>query len=639
MEYLEGTLRVSTKGVGYVSPDNAKNRDESVEIEPNFLNTGLPGDRVRVLLEPTVKDELRSGQVVKILERKKVEFVGVVETEQGLFFLVPDDKRIYKDFLIPSDRLNGAKPGEKVLVRLSEWSDPKKDPIGEVVLVIGRPGDHNTEMQAIVYEKGFRPDFPPAVEAEAKTLKQGATSDLEQELKKRRDLRSTLTFTIDPLDAKDFDDAISFRRLENGELEVGVHIADVSHYVRPDTALDGEARRRATSIYLVDRTIPMLPEMLSNDLCSLNPGADKLAFSAIFTFDQKFKITSEWFGRTVIHSAHRFTYETAQKTLETPSEPYHDELSILNQVAQHLRAEKLSAGAITFETTEIKFVLDESGKPLRVVKKERGDSHLLVEDFMLLANRKVAEYVSKKVGPKNQKFVYRIHDQPDVDKLKQLANFIGPLGYSLHFGPEGVSAQSINTLLKAVSGKPEETMIQTAAMRSMAKAVYSMKNIGHYGLAFSDYTHFTSPIRRYPDLMVHRLLAYYLSGQTPPLEMLRDYDQLCLHASQRELNAQEAERDSVRYKQVEFMLDKVGTVFNGVISGLAKWGIYVQEEETLAEGMVRLVDLADDYYIFDEKNYAMIGRNTNRRFRLGDKVRVKLVRADLKDKILDFVFV
>ncbi len=642
--YIQGTINISNKGVGYVRPDGNTNRNDSIEIEPSSLNTALPGDTVKVEILSTKPEELPTGKVIEIITRKRLEFVGIIEQENNSYFLVPDDKRVYKDILIASDKLNSAKPGDKVLVSITEWTDPKKDPLGEVLLVIGKPGEHQTEMRSIIYDKGFRPEFPPEVEQEAKLIKAGAEKDMVEEIKNRRDLRQTFTCTIDPADAKDFDDAISLET-KGDSIEIGIHIADVAHYVLPDTILDKEAIKRATSIYLVDRTIPMLPEILSNDLCSLKPNEDKLAFSAIFTFDQNYKIIDEWFGRTIIHSNKRLTYEDAQKLLDqnpeakSPDQDLARQLQLINKVALKLRADKMANGAMAFESTEIKFVLDEEGRPLRVVKKERTASHLLIEDLMLLANRKVAEFVSKIVKNTDKRFVYRVHDQPDRERLKQLADFITPLGYKLKLDQGDISAKELNELLRAVDGKPEEAMIQTAVMRSMAKAIYSMKNLGHYGLAFDHYAHFTSPIRRYPDVMVHRLLDYYLRHHQPPTKLLEQYETLVTHSSQRELAAQEAERDSVRYKQIEFLTDKIGKVFSATISGLAKWGIFVQEVETLAEGVVRLTELKDDYYIFDEKKYAMVGKNTNRRYRLGDRIQVKLIRADVSNRVLDFVFV
>jgi ribonuclease R len=640
MNSLEGIIKISTKGVGYVDPPgDKKTRGESIEIDTVDLNTALPSDLVLVSLYPQVPNKPRTGKVEKIIKRKRLEFVGVIEQENGFYFLVPDDRRVYKDILIDTKHLNDAKVGEKVLARITLWHDAKKEPVGEVLKVIGQPGEHETEMQAIVYEKGFTAGFPPEVEAEAEELKAGAVKDIAQEIPRRRDFRKIPTCTIDPADAKDFDDALSFQKLADNKIEVGVHIADVAHYVRPGTALDKEAARRGTSIYLVDRTIPMLPEVLSNDLCSLNEAEEKLVFSAVFTFDDKFNLVDEWFGRAIINSQKRFTYEQAQEVLTTGQGPMNDALLTINKLAKKLKADRMAAGAIAFEQDEVKFKLDEAKRPIGVYRKTRTDSHFMIEDLMLLANRRVAEFVSKKVNNAPKHFVYRVHDQPDADKLKQLANYIEPLGYTLDVNGDGVSSIDINNLLKNIAGKPEENMIQTAAMRSMSKAVYSMKNIGHYGLAFANYSHFTSPIRRYPDVMVHRLLDMYLRNEQPSNKLLEEYEGLSYYTSQMELNAAEAERDSIKYKQVEYLSTKIGQTFDGTISGLAKWGIYIQDQESLAEGMVRLMDMKDDFYILDEQNYAMVGQNSGRRWRLGDKVKVKLVRADVKERIIDFEFV
>ncbi len=646
-----GTIRVTGKGVGYFPNPNS---EDDFEIQPENIYTALNRDTVRI--EDMRRDLFgrKQAKVVEIIERNKTEFVGTLEKTETGFFLVPDDKRMYRDIFIPEDKSLEAKDGDKVQVRIVEWQDPKKSPKGEIVRVIGIAGEHNTEMEAIVYESGFEVGFPPEVEQEAEEWKERFKKELGnwQESKERKDFRNTTTFTIDPVDAKDFDDAISVRGLLGGDWEVGIHIADVSHFVVEGTALDKEARKRGTSIYLVDRTIPMLPEVLSNDLCSLNPDEPKYAFSAVFVMNGKGIVKDRWFGKTLIKSDKRFTYEEAQEVLDRKSGPFLEELQTLNGIAYKLREEKFRKGAIDFESEEVKFELDEKGKPIKVYKKERKDTHKLVEDFMLLANREVATYMSPvskgvhsgQLAPSSVEgsrgaFVYRIHESPDREKISNLASFVKALGFELKNKDGETTAEEISKMLKSVTGTPAEMLIKTAAVRAMQKAVYSTANIGHFGLAFAYYTHFTSPIRRYPDLMVHRLLQRFLKhGQVEQGEIVK-YQRLCDDSSEREMEAAEAERASIKYKQVEYMTERVGQEFDATISGVSEWGIYVEETETKAEGMVKLRDLKDDFYELNEKMYAIVGKSTGKKYSLGDKVRVKLVSADPERKTLDFNFI
>lgn len=632
---LLGTIKVTGKGVGYFAvPD----QDIDYEIQPENLGSALTGDTVKIEVLSHEVYGRKQAKVLEIVERKKMNFVGTLESTADGFFLVPDDSRMYRDIHILTQDSLSASAGDKVQVLITSWTDPAKSPEGKVVRIIGKKGEHNAEMLSIVYEKGFDTDFPPEVEAEAHAWKE--KYEKEDHLKDRRDFSGTTTFTIDPLDAKDFDDAISFKKLDNGDYEVGVHIADVSHFVVPGTALDKEAVKRATSIYLVDRTIPMLPEVLSNDLCSLNANEHKYAFSAVFIMDKEAQIKERWFGKSLIISDKRFTYEEAQEVLDHKAGIFAEELLTLNDLAYKLRAEKFKNGAIEFETEEVKFELDDKGKPIRVYKKTRKDTHKLVEDFMLLANREVAKYMFD-AGVKNPKaaFVYRIHDAPDKEKIMNLATFVKALGFELKNHDGETTGEDISRMLKSVEGSPAEMLIKTAAIRSMQKAVYSTSNIGHFGLAFPFYTHFTSPIRRYPDLMVHRLLQRHLVKGKIEQDEIMKYQLLCAVSTDREIDASEAERASIKYKQVEYMQDHIGEEFDATVSGVSEWGIYVEEVNTKAEGMVKLRDMTDDFYELHEKAYAIVGKNTGKKYSLGDKVRVKLVASDPERKTLDFQFI
>lgn len=630
-----GMIRVTGKGVGYFPiPDS----EEDFEIQPEDIGTALNRDTVRIEdLKKKSPYDRRLARVVEIIERHKTEFVGTLEKTNEGFFLIPDDKKFYRDIFVMPETIGEAKSGDKAQVRITEWSDTNKSPKGELVRVIGRAGEHNTEMLGIVYESGFEVDFPPEVEKEANEWK--AKFEKANHLEGRKDFRETTTFTIDPADAKDFDDAISFKKLDNGDFEIGVHIADVSHFVTEGTELDKEARKRGTSIYLVDRTIPMLPEVLSNDLCSLNPNEDKYAFSSVFIMNKEGIVKERWFGKTLINSDKRFTYEDAQEVLDNKSGIFYEELQTLNDIAYKLREAKFKKGAIDFESEEVKFKLDEEGRPIQVFKKERKDTHKLVEDFMLLANREVATYMHGANANTRAAFVYRVHDAPDREKIINLSTFVKALGFELKNKDGETTAEDISRMLKSVTGTPAEMLVKTAAIRAMQKAVYSTANIGHFGLAFEFYTHFTSPIRRYPDLMVHRLLQRYLTHGKIEQDELMKYQRLCDDSSEREMEAAEAERASIKYKQVEYMESRVGQEFEAMVSGVSEWGVYVEEVETKAEGMVKLRDMKDDFYELNEKLYAIVGSKTGKRYSLGDRVRVKLVAADPERKTLDFAFV
>jgi len=633
-ELFVGPISINTKGVGFF---DIEDRDDSIEIQPQYTNRAFHGDIVQIVLTVEKIRNRQQGKVTQIMQRTRDEFVGVVETHEGKTYIKPDDKRMYVDIFLASD--SDAQEGQKVLVKIIDWDTLE----GKVLKIIGQKGENNTEMESIVLEKGFRIEFPHEVENEAEKIKREYKSTFEEEIKNRRDMRGITTMTIDPFDAKDFDDAISFVDLGNDQYEIGVHIADVSHFVTPGTVLDRESEKRGLSVYLVDRTIPMLPEVLSNDLCSLNPNEDKFTFSAVFKMTEDGKVLEEWFGRTVIHSDKRFSYEDAQEVIDGKQDgPYQNELRKLREISKKLEKLKFNNGAIAFETEEVKFVLDEKGKPIKVYKKSRLDTHKLVEEYMLLANRAVAKFVFMSQNQdliKGKQSVYRIHGAPDVDRIENLAIFLKALGFDLNNKDGKVTSKDINDLLKEVEGTPNEELIKTATIRSMAKAVYSTKNIGHFGLAFSYYTHFTSPIRRYPDLLVHRFLERELKGGKVEPDEYQKFERICLESSELEKKASDAERASIKYKQVEYMLEHVGEVFPGTITGVTEWGMYVEEKETKCEGMIKIRDLGDDFYTLDEKNYTIKGEKTGKKFRLGDSIKFKVVSADMERRVLDYALV
>ncbi|KIA90135.1 ribonuclease R [Kaistella jeonii] len=628
---LTGTIDFNQAGNAYVRIDGI---EDDVFIHSKNVKDAIQGDKV-LIVTYNFKGKKMEGSVLEVLERKRDQFVGTFQLikHKEFGFVVCDKKHINTDIFVPLGKIGGAKDGDKVVVKMTEWRAGEKNPTGEIIKVLGIPGDHETEIHSILAEYGLPYAFPEEVENEAQNIDKSIGG---KEVEKRRDMRNVCTFTIDPKDAKDFDDALSIQKLDNGNWEIGVHIADVSHYVVPGTLLDDEAYDRATSVYLVDRVVPMLPEVLSNEVCSLRPNEDKYTFSAVFELNENSEVQNEWFGRTVTHSDRRFSYEDAQERIETQTGDLTEEILVLDRLAKILRKRRIDEGAITFDRSEVRFNLDENSQPIGVYFKVSKDSNHLIEEFMLLANRKVSEFVSLKKGgaPTDLTFIYRIHDDPDPTKLEALRDFVGTFGYKMDLANTKKVAQSLNKLLSEVKGKGEENMIETLAMRSMSKAIYSTNPIGHYGLGFDYYSHFTSPIRRYPDLIAHRLLQHYLDGGKSPSK--QEYEEKCKHCSSMERLAADAERDSIKFMQVKFMEKHLGEDFTGVISGVADFGFWVQIPENGAEGLIKLRDLMDDSYTYDQKNHLVQGSRTGNQYQLGDKVTIKVMKANLIQKQLDF---
>ena len=629
-QILTGTFQRKSNGKNSFIPDDG---GEPIFIAERNSAHAMNNDKVKVALSAKRKKRTPEGQVIEILEHANENFVGTLKVSKSYAFLLTESSTLANDIFIPKEKLKGGKNGDKAIVKITEWPDDAKNPYGQVIDILGKAGENTTEMHAILAEYGLPYSYPQAVEAAAERIPAEITPE---DYAEREDFRNVVTFTIDPKDAKDFDDALSIRQLQPGLWEVGVHIADVSHYVKEGSSIDKEAVKRATSVYLVDRTVPMLPERLCNFICSLRPDEEKLAYSVIFNMNENAEIKNYRIRHTVIKSNRRYAYEEAQQIIETGQGDYKDEILELNKLAQILRQKRMAAGSIDFDRTEVRFEIDETGKPVSVYFKESKEANKLIEEFMLLANRTVAEHIGK--VPKNRKpkvFPYRIHDLPDPDKLDDLNQFIARFGYKIRTsGSKSDISKSLNRMLNEVRGKKEENLIETVSIRTMQKARYSIYNIGHYGLGFDFYTHFTSPIRRYPDLMVHRLLTRYLAGGRSA--QAEKYENLCEHSSAMEQTAASAERASIKYKQVEFMGERIGNVYDGVISGVTEWGLYVEINENKCEGMIPIRDLDNDYYEFDEKNYCLIGRRHHQKYSLGDPIRIKVAKANLAKKQLDF---
>ncbi len=627
--FVIGRIELSGRGRAKLQTEEL---DEPVRIPTENLHHALHGDTVKVQLYARRKKNDIEGDVLEIIKRDRDTFVGTIEVLKNFAFLSPDNRNMPYDVFIPMEHLKGAKNGQKVVVKVLNWPEKAKNPIGKVLDVLGNPGENQTEMHAILVEFGLPYHFPEKVDKVAEKIVAGIT---EEEIANRRDFRDVLTFTIDPIDAKDFDDALSIQKLENGHWEIGVHIADVTHYVQPRSLIEKEAYERGTSVYLVDRVIPMLPERLSNFICSLRPDEEKLTYSAVFEMDDKAHIYSSWIGRTVIKSNRRFHYGEVQEMLEGAEGDYKAENIKLHELAQLMRGRRFGKGSIGFDRVEIKFNIDEDGKPLGVYFKESKAANQLIEEFMLLANRTVAESIGNVSVGKPKTFVYRIHDEPDLEKLAKFNDYIKRWGHKINLKTNKEISKSLNELLTSLEGKPEEDIVAGLAIRTMAKAVYSTKNIGHYGLGFEYYTHFTSPIRRYPDMMVHRLLTRYLHGGSSVKKVV--YEEKCKYTSDMERRAAMAERASIKYKQAEYMKGHLGEVYDAIISGITEWGIYVEMIETRIEGMIRIQDLDDDFYHYDEKNFALVGRSKRKQYNLGDKLKVQVAKVNLEQKQIDMV--